>query len=91
MTNIPKSGTIVPTMGNAQPVSISDVLFSGGQRRVLGLLFGQPDKSFYANEIARIGMTGRGALQRKWLKPGMSQFFSWTAGMVPSSLTLVTW
>jgi len=65
MTNIPKSGTIVPTMGNAQPVSISDVLFSGGQRRVLGLLFGQPDKSFYANEIAKLANTGRGALQRE--------------------------
>jgi len=52
-------------MGNAQPVSISDVLFSGGQRRVLGLLFGQPDKSFYANEIAKLANTGRGALQRE--------------------------
>ena len=52
-------------MGNKNPVSISDVLFSGVQRRVLGLLFGQPDRSFYANEIARIGLTGRGALQRE--------------------------
>lgn len=52
-------------MGNAQPVSISDVLFSGGQRRVLGLLFGQPDRSFYANEIAKLANTGRGALQRE--------------------------
>ena len=45
--------------------SISDVLFSGVQQRVLGLLFGQPDRSFYANELARLGMTGRGALQRE--------------------------
>jgi predicted nucleotidyltransferase len=52
-------------MGNKNPASISDVLFSGVQRRVLGLLFGQPDRSFYANEIARIGLTGRGALQRE--------------------------
>lgn len=52
-------------MGNENSVSISDVLFSGVQRRVLGLLFGQPDRSFYANEIARIGLTGRGALQRE--------------------------
>lgn len=52
-------------MGNKVPVSISDVLFSGVQQRVLGLLFGQPDRSFYANEIARIGMTGRGALHRE--------------------------
>ena len=32
---------------------------------MLGLLFGQPDKSFYANEIAKLAMTGRGALQRE--------------------------
>jgi predicted nucleotidyltransferase len=52
-------------MGNKKPVSISDVLFSGVQQRVLGLLFGQPERSFYANQISRIGMTGRGALQRE--------------------------
>ncbi len=52
-------------MGNDKPVSLSDVLFSGVQQRVLGLLFGQPDRSFYANEIERLGMTGRGALERE--------------------------
>ncbi|MBI4294396.1 MAG: nucleotidyltransferase domain-containing protein [Betaproteobacteria bacterium] len=52
-------------MGNDKPVSIADVLFSGVQQRVLGLLFGQPDRSFYANEIERLGMTGRGALERE--------------------------
>ena len=52
-------------MGNENPVSISDVLFSGVQQRVLGLLFGQPDRSFYANEIARKVSTGRGGLQRE--------------------------
>ena len=46
-------------------MSISDVLFSGVQQRVLGLLFGQPDRSFYGNEIAKLGATGRGALQRE--------------------------
>jgi len=50
-------------MGNKKSNSIADVLFSGVQKRVLGLLFGQPDKSFYANELARLGKTGRGALQ----------------------------
>jgi len=32
---------------------------------VLGLLFGQPERSFYANELERLGMTGRGALERE--------------------------
>jgi predicted nucleotidyltransferase len=61
----PKLGTTIPIMGNEKPVSISDVLFSGVQQKVLGLLFGQPDRSFYANELATLGMTGRGALQRE--------------------------
>lgn len=52
-------------MGKENPISIADVLFSGVQQRVIGLLFGQPDKSYYANEIARLGRTGRGALQRE--------------------------
>lgn len=61
----PKLGPIILNMGNDKPVSISDVLFSGVQQRVLGLLFGQPDRSFYANEIEKLGMTGRGALERE--------------------------
>ena len=52
-------------MGNGKPVSISDVLFSGVQQKVLGILFAQPDRSFYSNEIEKMGGTGRGALQRE--------------------------
>lgn len=52
-------------MGNEKPPSIADVLFSGVQQRVIGLLFGQSDRSFYANEIQRLAKTGRGALQRE--------------------------
>ena len=52
-------------MGNRKPISISDVLFSGVQQRVLRILFGQPDRSFYTNEIAKLGKTGRGSLQRE--------------------------
>ena len=61
----PNSGMIIPTMGNEKPVSLSDVLFTGVQQRVLALLFGQPERSFYANEIERLMRTGRGSLQRE--------------------------
>jgi predicted nucleotidyltransferase len=45
-----------------------DALFSSTQRRVLGLLFGQPDRSFFATEIiARVG-AGSGAVQRELVK-----------------------
>jgi predicted nucleotidyltransferase len=52
-------------MGNIGTTSIGEVLFSSVQRRVLAILFGEPDRSFYTNEIARRGKTGRGALQRE--------------------------
>ena len=65
-------------MGNKKPTSISDVLFSGVQQRVLGLLFGQPDRSFYANEIAKLKMTGRGALQRELERMSVSGLITLT-------------
>lgn len=45
--------------------SIGDVLFSGVQQRLLSFFFGQPDRSFYTNELLRLTGTGKGALQRE--------------------------
>lgn len=45
--------------------SLADVLFSGLQRRLLGLLYGYPDRSYYTNELLRLAATGRGGLQRE--------------------------
>jgi len=61
----PVFGSIIPIMGNLKIRSVSDVLFTGVQKRLLGLLFGQPDRSFYSNEIAKLLKSGRGALQRE--------------------------
>ncbi len=44
---------------------LSDALFSKTQRRVLGLLFGNSARSFYANEIVRAARAGVGAVQRE--------------------------
>ena len=46
---------------------LSDALFSKTQRRVLGLLFGHTDRSFYANEIVRAARAGVGTVQRERL------------------------
>uniref|UniRef100_A0A923JME3 Nucleotidyltransferase domain-containing protein n=1 Tax=Pseudomonas zanjanensis TaxID=2745496 RepID=A0A923JME3_9PSED len=46
-------------------LSLSDALFTATQQRVLGLLFGKPDQSFYANEIARWAQVGKGSLMRE--------------------------
>jgi len=46
-------------------ISIGDALFTKTQQRVLGLLFGKPEKSFYANEIMRRVNMGRGTVMRE--------------------------
>ncbi|MBA2409528.1 MAG: nucleotidyltransferase domain-containing protein [Gammaproteobacteria bacterium] len=51
-------------MGTKQK-SLSDALFTATQRRVLGLLFGNPDRSYYVNEILRLAGAGIGAVQRE--------------------------
>jgi predicted nucleotidyltransferase len=62
--SIPKKGAIILDMG-MNKTAFADALFSGLQRRVLGLLFGQPDRSFFGNELQRLTNAGRGALQRE--------------------------
>ncbi len=48
-----------------RPASLADALFSRTRQAVLGLLFGQPERSFFATEmIARVG-AGSGAVQRE--------------------------
>ncbi len=45
--------------------NLADALFSGTQQRVLGLLFGQPERSFYATELINLAGVGSGAVQRE--------------------------
>ncbi|WP_244433403.1 nucleotidyltransferase domain-containing protein [Bradyrhizobium japonicum] len=47
------------------PTNLSDALFSNVQQRVLGLIFGQPDRSFYTSEIVRTVNSGTGAVERE--------------------------
>ena len=44
---------------------LSAALFTVTQQKVLGLLYGKPDQSFYANEIARWAQVGKGSLMRE--------------------------
>ena len=45
--------------------SVADALFTKGQQRVLGVLFGNPHRSFYANEIIALAGMGTGVVQRE--------------------------
>ena len=70
---VPNSGIQLPKMGTkSKPdrsesarTSIADALFTATQQRVLGLLFGQPERSFFTNELIELAGAGRGAVQRE--------------------------
>lgn len=44
---------------------LADALFSRTQQRVLGLLFGQPERSFFTSEVIERAGVGSGAVQRE--------------------------
>lgn len=48
-----------------QSGGVADALFGRVQQRVLGVIFGQPRRSFYANEIIALARSGSGAVQRE--------------------------
>ena len=47
------------------PSSTADALFPRVRQRVLAVLFGTPDRSFYTNEIIGLAQSGAGAVQRE--------------------------
>jgi predicted nucleotidyltransferase len=59
---------IIPILGMAPKRTLADALFTRTQQRVLGLLFGQPHRSFYTAEIIRLTKAGSGATQRELAK-----------------------
>src|SRR3954454_20439164 len=46
-------------------ISLSSALFSKVQQRVLSLIFGHPERSFYTSEIVRHVRSGTGAVERE--------------------------
>jgi predicted nucleotidyltransferase len=66
---MPNMGMKASSRANSSPAprgaSLADSLFTGTQQRVLGLLFGQPTRSYYANELIGMAGGGSGAVQRE--------------------------
>lgn len=65
---IPESGMIVPEMGTvgvSPRTGLADALFTPVQQRVLGLLFGQPERRFQSGELIRLAHGGTGAVHRQ--------------------------
>jgi predicted nucleotidyltransferase len=55
---------IIETSSLVQP-TMADALFPKVRQRVLAVLFGNPDRSFYANEVIALAQSGTGAVQRE--------------------------
>ena len=60
----------MPNMGmtrstSPQRTGLAGALFSGTRQQLLGLLFGQPSRSFYATELIGLAGSGSGAVQRE--------------------------
>jgi predicted nucleotidyltransferase len=72
LMSIPNLGMIIPEMGTdprhrslqSAPTGLGSVLFTPVQQRVLGLLFGQPDRRFQSSELIRLAASGTGAVHR---------------------------
>ena len=61
-------GIIIPIMGiknTNSPKSLLDTLFTSTQKKVLGLLFSNPDRKFIMVEIILLARAGSGAVQRE--------------------------
>jgi predicted nucleotidyltransferase len=63
--HIPNLGIIIPIMGRMMASGLADALFSKTQQRVLGLLFGRPERRFYTTELIELAAVGSGAVQRE--------------------------
>lgn len=71
---MPNLGIIMPSMGmpihsppqkSASVGGLGGVLFTNTQQRVLAFLFGQPERSYFANELIHLTGAGSGAVQRE--------------------------
>lgn len=63
---MPKMGRkSTATAPRGRQTSLADALFSTTRQRVLSLLFGQPDRSYYATELIGLVGAGSGAVQRE--------------------------
>lgn len=71
---MPNLGAIMPDMGtkiisphkaSASFEGLGSVLFTNTQQRVLACLFGQPERSYFANELINLTGAGSGAVQRE--------------------------
>jgi predicted nucleotidyltransferase len=62
---IPNAGMMSDSHKNQTNRSLVDALFTSVRKKVLGLLFGNPGRSFFLNEMVALAGSGTGAVQRE--------------------------
>ena len=62
---MPNMGSSPGRRGGPRRGGLADALFGHTRQRVLGYLFGQPERSFFATELIRLVGAGSGAVQRE--------------------------
>ena len=67
IAKLPSCGCPTPDEARAQqrPSTAAQALFATVQRRLLALLYGQPDREFHVRELERIAGSGAGATHRE--------------------------
>src|SRR5437773_11464309 len=74
---VPEMGTILRAPARQAPeTGLGSVLFTPVQQRVLGLLFGQPDRRFQSGELIRLAASGTGAVHRLLTKLASSELIT---------------
>ena len=58
--------------------ALADALFTSTQQRVLALLFGQPNRSFFVTELVALADSGSGAVQRELARLARSKLVTVT-------------
>jgi predicted nucleotidyltransferase len=61
----PRTRARAKEVRTSRQIKLADALFSPVQQRVLGLLFGQPDRRFQSAELIRLATGGTGAVHRQ--------------------------
>lgn len=62
---MPNAGMMSDSRKNQTNRSLVDALFTSVRKKVLGLLFGNPGRRFFFNEIVALAGSGTGAVQRE--------------------------
>jgi hypothetical protein len=57
----PNMGTLAP---NGKSASMADALFPRVRQRVLALLYGNPERSFFSNEVVALAQSCKGSSRR---------------------------